>query len=66
MPNYKVLFVGEQKVKGMPWRNREDAARQIVEQHLSVTSIYEAKKGPHFFDVTKQVLEFVNAMQAEK
>jgi hypothetical protein len=61
MPHYKVIFVGEQKVKSTDWRNRDDAAKQIVERGLSVVSVYECVKGRHYFDVSDKIAEKIKA-----
>lgn len=60
MAGYKALFVGEQKVKKVRWSSREDAARHIVRDGLSVLNVYETTQGRQYFDVSDKIAHLIS------
>lgn len=55
MAGYKALFVGEQKVKKTDWKSREDAAKRILRDKLSVVTIYETEDGKNYYDRSAEI-----------
>lgn len=62
MAGFKALFVGEQKVKKTYWKSREDAARTILRDGLSVSVVYETEDGNKFFDRSYEIALLLHAM----